>query len=138
MRSYLIVGLSLTLSGCALGEHIKQIALSVGQTQHFVQDRHEQFSRITGNADTRRAAQDVDRPWLAGRAQPLAPEVSLPAALRANVNTTLMFAEGPMDLARLAQRITAVTHIPVHVRPDALLPLERFLPRLHQAGQTVG
>src|SRR5690606_11833152 len=55
--------------------------------------------------------------------------------LRADVSTTLMFAPGPMDLTTLAQRIAVVTQIPVHVRPDALLPLERFLPRLQQVGQ---
>src|SRR3546814_2242286 len=64
----------------------------------------------------------------------LARELTLPTALQANVNTTLLFAEGAMDLAALAQRITAATNIPVHVRPDALLGLDRFLPKLGNAG----
>src|SRR3546814_18940211 len=39
-----------------------------------------------------------------------------------------------MDLSALAQRITAATNIPVHVRPDALLGLDRFLPKLGNEG----
>src|SRR5690606_35620352 len=39
-----------------------------------------------------------------------------------------------LDLPMLAQRITAATNIPVHVRPDALLPPEMFLPRLNRSG----
>ncbi|MDS1141893.1 hypothetical protein RE432_15735 [Pusillimonas sp. SM2304] len=135
MRLLLVAGLCLMLSACALGEQVKQIAASVGQARHAAQDRHERFARAASSAQARRSAQDVGRPWLAGRAQPLAREVSLPPALRADVNTTLMFAQGPMDLAAIAQRITAATQIPVHIRPDALLPLERFLPRLQLAGQ---
>lgn len=135
MRLLLIAGLCSVLSACALGEQVKKIAASVGQARDAAQGQHEAFTRAASSVQARRAAQDVDRPWLAGRAQPLAREVSLPPALRADVNTTLMFAQGPMDLAAIAQRITAVTQIPVHVRPDALLPLERFLPRLQLAGQ---
>src|SRR5690606_27266148 len=78
----------------------------------------------------RQSAQDIARPWVAGRAQPLARELTLPAPLRAQVRTTLLFADGTDDLRRIARRITAVTGIPVHVRPDALLPADLFLPRL--------
>jgi type IVB pilus formation R64 PilN family outer membrane protein len=122
------------LSGCALGERMRQLAGSMGRTQATIEAGHESFSRSVGSAEARRAAQDVGRPWLAGRSQPLARELTLPLALRANVNTTLMFAGGEMDLPALAQRITAATNIPVHVRPDALLALDHFLPRLGNAG----
>src|SRR5690606_34594564 len=43
--------------------------------------------------------------------------------------------DGPLDLASVAQRITSATQIPVHVRPDALLPLHLFQPRLGHGGQ---
>ncbi len=130
------IALCILASGCALGEKMQKIAASITQASSTISSRHEGFHRSAGSIDTRRAAQDVARPWLAGRAQPLARELTLPLALRANVNTTLMFSDGPMDLARLAQRITSVTHIPVHVAPDALLPLEQFLPRLGTAGHS--
>lgn len=129
------IGLCILLSGCALATRMQQIAASIGDVDSGIQSHHERFGRAVASHDERRAAQDVARPWLAGRAQPLARELTLPAALRANVNTTLMFADGPVDLPRLAQRITSVTHIPVYVGPDALLPLEQFLPRLGGPGQ---
>ncbi|AEC19962.1 putative outer membrane lipoprotein [Pusillimonas sp. T7-7] len=128
----------LVLSACALSEQVRQITASITQAKSTARDSHQQFMRATQGLEARKAAQDVDRPWLAGRAQPLSRDVTLPAALRANVNTTLMFSDGPLDLAGIAQRITLATDIPVHVRPDALLPLEQFLPRLTQDGHAAG
>ncbi|RTZ41049.1 hypothetical protein EKL30_15275 [Candidimonas sp. SYP-B2681] len=133
-RGLLVIALCMQASGCALGEKMQKIAASITDARSIISARHDGFYRSAGSVETRRAAQDVARPWLAGRAQPLARELTLPLALRANVNTTLMFSDGPMDLARLAQRITSVTHIPVHVAPDALLPLEQFSPRLGASG----
>lgn len=91
---------------------------------------HAGFVRSLSGGAARPGAQDVPRPWLAGRARPLAREATLPAALRKNVDTTLMFAGGQADLAVLADRIARATGIGVKVRPDALLPAELFLPRL--------
>lgn len=79
--------------------------------------------------DARRAAQDVNRPYITGKAIPLAREVTLPAPLRGTVNTTLLFKDDA-DLITLAARITDATGIPVKVMPDALLPMEDFGPRL--------
>ncbi|MDQ2148114.1 hypothetical protein RBI22_05300 [Alcaligenaceae bacterium C4P045] len=42
----------------------------------------------------RARGQVVDLPWVAGRPQPLAREVTLPLALRANVKTTMLFESG--------------------------------------------
>ena len=123
------------LQACALSEQVRQIMSSVQQAKTEAQDRHDTFSRVTQSPEARKAAQSVDRPWLAGRAQPLSREVTLPAPLRANVNTTLVFSDGLLNLDAIARRITLVTNIPVHVRPDALLPSEQFLPRLAASGQ---
>jgi type IVB pilus formation R64 PilN family outer membrane protein len=86
--------------------------------------------------DARRAAQDVNRPYITGKAIPLSREVTLPAPLRGTVNTIMLFKDDA-DLITLAQRITETTHIPVKVMPDALLPAEDFGPRLaaSQSGQ---
>lgn len=78
----------------------------------------------------RARGQVVDLPWVAGRRQPLAREVTLPLALRANVNTTMLFESGATDLTTLAQRIQLATGILTQVAQDALLPREYFLPRL--------
>ncbi|WP_233235264.1 hypothetical protein [Bordetella sp. LUAb4] len=89
------------------------------------------------DAERRRAMQDVAKPWLAGRPRPLAREAKLPAVLRRDVDTTLMFAGGAADLPVLAQRIAHATGLAVRVRPEALLPQALFLPRLSQAANTM-
>lgn len=122
------------LGGCALGERMQKIAGAVNRVSADIQARHDGFERSVSSIEARRAAQDVKRPWLVGASQPLAREVTLPLALRNNVNTTLIFGDGPMDLPRLAQRVATVTNIPVHIAPEALLPLEHFGPRLAVSG----
>lgn len=87
--------------------------------------------------DARRAAQDVNRPYITGKAIPLAREVTLPAPLRGTVDTTLLYSSDA-DLVTIAARITDATHIPVKVMPDALLPLEDFGPRLEQSQNNLG
>ena len=119
-------------SGCALSEHMNEIGLAVKVAGQRVEAAHESYGAAS-EAQRHRAAQDVSRPWLAGRAQPLAREVTLPPALRANVDTTLLFDDGSLPLPVLAQRITRATGIPVHVRPESLLPLEAFVSRLEAA-----
>src|SRR5690606_6497621 len=98
-----------------------------------VEKAHDSFTAAT-HASRHQAAQDVSRPWLAGKARPLAREVTLPVALRAKVNTTLLFDGGAVSLPVLAQRITRATGIPVHVRPESLLPAEAFVSRLEVTG----
>jgi type IVB pilus formation R64 PilN family outer membrane protein len=75
-------------------------------------------------ADTR-----INKPWVSGKAMPLAREFDLPQALRANVKTTLIFKNKPASLTEVATRIAQATRIPVRVNPDALLPIEHFVPR---------
>ncbi|MCC2595316.1 hypothetical protein LKR43_03080 [Pusillimonas sp. MFBS29] len=138
VRLVMMLMCGLALSACALGERVRQITASVVQAKSSAQDSHDQFMHVTQGRQARLSAQEVDRPWLVGRARPLAREVTLPPALRANINTTLMFAHGPLDLSAIAQRITMATDIPVYISPDALLPLENFLPRLGHAGPSGG
>ena len=90
----------------------------------------ERFRDALDPAEARQRAQDVPVPWLAGRSTTLAREIHLPQALRENVDTTLLFAGGEVDLSVIAQRIQRATGIPVRVKPDALLPAHHFLSRL--------
>ncbi|TAL81150.1 MAG: hypothetical protein EPN46_05990 [Candidimonas sp.] len=130
LRCLLVLWLCGLLSACALGEKMRQIAQLASTAGSDLDKRHHGFDRAVKSRDARRAAQDVTRPWLVGRAQPLARELTLPLALRANVNSTLIFSAEALDLTGIAQRITAVTAIPVHVSAETLLPIERFAPRL--------
>lgn len=88
-------------------------------------------------ADT--AETDVDAPYIAGAAVPLAREVTLPPALRKGVKTEIMFkGSDKVDLMEAAAQLTLATGIPVRVRPDALLPQSEFMPRGAQGGGPAG
>ncbi|MDQ6216185.1 hypothetical protein [Achromobacter insolitus] len=117
------------LGGCAASQQVADQRRAAHARQTKLAASHQAFADGLSDRAARLAAQDVTAPWLAGKPQPLAREVLLPPALRENVRTTLMLADDA-DLPVLAQRLTAATGIPVRVRPDALLPLELFLPRL--------
>jgi type IVB pilus formation R64 PilN family outer membrane protein len=127
----------LSCTACVGQDRVAAVAERTGQAQSRNDARRQAFAQSLSDVQARRAAQDVDKPWLAGRAQALAREVTLPAALRKNVDTTLMFAGGDADLAVLAERIAKATGIGVKVRPDALLPADLFLPRLATAPAAV-
>ena len=124
------------LAGCSAlqaPERITERAQSERTRSHGTLDTFKDQAR---DADRARG-QVVELPWIAGRPQPLARDVSLPAALRANVNTTMLFEGGAADLATLAERIQLATGILTHVAPDALLPREYFLPRLGSDQMTI-
>src|SRR3546814_1071506 len=74
----LAVALCGVLSACALGDRMRQLAKSAQDAQSSIRDSHENFSRSVDSQQARRAAQDVARPWLVGRSQPLARELTLP------------------------------------------------------------
>ena len=122
-------------SACALGQRVQEIVQAATTAGSRIESAHEGFTAVS-EAARHRAAQEVSRPWLAGKSQPLAREVTMPLALRANVDTTLLFDEGPLALPELAQRITRATGIAVHVRPESLLPSAVFLSRLESVAAT--
>ncbi len=82
------------------------------------------------------AEQEVAKPYLVGKPVPTARNVTLPLALRNNVDTWVMFPERVMPLAVAAQRITMATGIPVKIESDVYLPANLLMPRslMAQAG----
>ncbi|MBU4610286.1 hypothetical protein IMZ29_06960 [Achromobacter sp. GG226] len=128
-KTFSLVALTTILSGCASFERVAAVSDMGNATQTTLTVDSAQFR--AGVADSYRSlGSHVQRPWIAGPAIPLAREVTLPAPLRANVNTTLLFADSTGDLLTVAERIQRATGIPVQVTPDAILPRDRFLPRL--------
>jgi type IVB pilus formation R64 PilN family outer membrane protein len=117
------------LGACVASQQATELGRNASQRHATLADQHQAFANGLTDRQARIAAQEVAAPWLAGKPQPLARDVTLPPALRENVPTTLMLAE-ETDLSALAQRLVAATGIPVRVKPDALLALEHFLPRL--------
>lgn len=128
-RRMLCAALATGLGGCALAELKRQVDADTAQLRQQLERRQHDFRAALDDAQLRRDSRSVDRPWLAGKAQPLARELVLPAPLRANVQTTLIFAEPAADLSQIGQRITLATGIPVSVKPDALWPADWFGPR---------
>ena len=126
------------LSGCAhvrLGQQVDTQAASAAADAAALRAG---FDAKLAAASARRAQQEVDRPWLAGAPQPVAREVSLPAALRADVQTALMFPGGRVDLVTLAEQVFLATGIQVRISPEALLPADGFSPRLATAAGGAG
>lgn len=121
---------ALLLSGCATLQSMQAVDRKVDTIDTgLVRPTQEDFRRRV-NATQRARDQHVDRPWIVGKPQPLGRDVTLPAPLRANVRTTMLFADGPADLVQLADRIYQASGIPVRIEPDALMPAAAFLPRL--------
>ena len=126
-----LVALAFSVSACApFSEYMSRVDGSAKQRNDQMAEQRERFVKALSDPKAREAAQEVDQPWVAGVIQPLSREVTLPTALRAEVDTALMFDGGGVDLLQMAERIMLATGIPVRVRPDALLPLSGFLPRL--------
>lgn len=121
---------TLALHGCALQEQLAAIRHRGEDAQVSLDREHGHFRAAIEDAQSQQAARQVELPWVAGRAQALARELRLPALLRTPVPVTLLFAEEWLDLATIAERVTAVTGIPVHVHQEALLPASAFMPRL--------
>ncbi len=134
--SLLLLSLSI-LSGCTLMQRLEQQEGRVKETTDLIDHSQRKFEIATRTPQDKARAQNIDKPWLMGRAVPLAREVSLPTALRTKIDTTLMYRDGRVDLTTLAERITQATNIPVRIKPEALLPADHFLPRLTSTtGQT--
>lgn len=95
------------------------------------------YARMRRDRAAVEAEQEVSKPFLVGRAVPTARNVTLPLALRNNVDTWVVFPERVMPLAVAGQRITMATGIPVKVEADVYLPANVLLPRsmMAQAGQ---
>jgi len=87
--SLVLVSLSI-LSGCTLMHRLEQQEGRVKQTTDLIDQKHRTFEIATRTPQDKARAQSIDKPWLMGRAVPLAREVSLPSALRTKIDTTLM------------------------------------------------
>ncbi len=129
-RAWAVVAVCMGLASCSLTRDILRVERSADRARADIAAEHAAFARAVSGKGERQVAENVDRPWIVGKAIPLAREVTLPPALRANVRTTLLFSGGAVDLNVAARRIAAATSIPIFVRSDALLPLDRFQPRL--------
>lgn len=132
--SIMAVAVSLVATGCAVSGDKKQTDIYADASYSNAHAQVHQARDATSLA-AKRESQVVNRPFIAGKPRPLAREVTLPAPLRGEVNTVLLFKDDA-DLVTLASRIQSATGIMVKVNPDSLLPLEAFSPRLNESSRS--
>lgn len=128
----------MVLQGCALQQKLEQAEADYKKSHTNIVKQHKLFASSLTDKDKRQADQEINKPWVVGKSLPLARELTLPIPLQHKVNTTLLFSDSDTDLRKIAKRISKVTNIPVYVRPDALLPIENFLPKLNGDSTIVG
>lgn len=124
------------LAGCSAVQHSDEALDLSKRSRAKISSEIDDFKRKMTDKERRLQASIVDRPWLVGRAVPLAREVTLPEALRRDVNTALMFQGSATDLQTIAKRVQMATGIHTRVTADALMPQEAFAPRL--SGEKTG
>ncbi|MGE4340430.1 MAG: hypothetical protein AB7E55_31445, partial [Pigmentiphaga sp.] len=137
-RWVVVMSFAAVLTGCGAWQKVQQIDQQAQRTQEALQAEQQRFAAALGDPAWRRASQEIDRPWLVGRPQPLARDVTLPRALRDRVRTALLFPQRRVDLDTFAERVTEATGIPVRIAPEAYLPVGDFMPRLEQVGAVSG
>lgn len=130
MRIALCLILVFGLSACTLQQKLQQAADNYDSNKDQMLNKQSLFSKALSDKQAKVAQQNINKPWVAGKAMPLARELSLPLPLRNKVKTTLLFTDGDTNLKKIARRISAVTGIPIVIKPDALLPASSFLPKL--------
>ncbi len=119
-----------TLAGCVAPTLVKDIRQTTDDTRaQASQTTEELYARIRRDRTAVEAEQEVGRPFLAGKRVAVARNVTLPLALRNNVDTWVMFPERTMPLAVVAQRINMATGIPVKIEADVYLPSSVLMPR---------
>lgn len=91
---------------------------------------HEAFrAAALHNEKKRLAAQDVQRPYIAGNSRPLAREVAMPEVLRRSVPVVALYQRGPVDVGTALRQISEASGILITATADALLPPSAFAPR---------
>lgn len=123
-----------TLSGCVSPSLIKDVRQTTDHTtMQITQSTEDLYARIRRDRAAVEAEQEVNRPFLAGKRVPVARNVTLPIALRKDVDTLVVFPERSMSLAVAAQRVQMATGIPVKIESDVYLPPNLLLPRTFAA-----
>lgn len=123
-----------TLSGCVSPTLLKDVRQTTDETtMQITQTTEDLYARIRRDRAAVEAEQEVNRPFLAGKRVPVARNVTLPLALRKDVDTLVVFPERTMSLAVAAQRVQMATGIPVKIESDVYLPPNLLLPRTFAA-----
>ena len=128
-RCLLICGLVM-LSGCASVDTIQGTKQLIEQEQNRAAQRAQIYQDGLIQAQQRRqAAQEVNIPFIAGNAVPLAREVNLPDILKANLPISALFSSQPVPFEEALRQLSAATGLVITATPDALQDASSFAPR---------
>ncbi|MDB5858867.1 MAG: hypothetical protein JWQ76_2556 [Ramlibacter sp.] len=122
-----LASLAAALADCADAPRQAQDEASRAALQ--ITAEQQTFRAAAEDQKRRIAAQEVQRPYIAGRPQPLARELSMPANLRGSVPVTALFQKGPVELELVLRQISQASGMLVTATSDALLPAAAFAPR---------
>lgn len=121
---------TMILSGCVSPQLLEGNQKAVDTLQASSDQMTDSlYARMRRDRAAIERAQEVDKPFLAGRAVPTSRNVTLPLALRKDVDTLIVFPDRSMPLAVAGQRITMATGIPVKIENDVYLPPAALMPR---------
>ena len=116
------------LTACGTTKQLVNTEAAVS-TANIEQQRQSLLNSIK-NAELQRVAQQVvSRPYIAGKTQPLARDISMPDKLRQPTKVTALFQRNAVDLATAARQLSEATGLMITVTPDALLPPASFGPK---------
>lgn len=134
-RTLIATAAAALLAGCA-GTTPKELVRSDYKASNDrVTDGHSQLRERAEESERRRlAAQEVQRPFIAGNTQPIARELSMPEQLRRSVPVLANFQRGPVDVETAMRQLSEASGVLISATPDALLPPTAFGPRLGTAG----
>lgn len=122
--------LLLLLTGCVSGQLTQKtnsnIAKAVENMDASFSQMKQPFSKDKASIE---ASQEVNAPYVAGKAIPLAREVALPRPLQKGVKTALLFPERRVSIATAAERIMVATGITVTIAPDVYIDSASLLPK---------
>jgi len=128
-RWLFVCGLAV-LSGCASMDTIRGTKQLVEQEQNRAAQQVQIYQGNLAQAQQRRqAAQEVNAPFIAGNAVPLAREVNLPDILKANLPINALFSGQPVTFEEALRQLSAATGLVITATPDALQDASSFAPR---------
>ncbi|MBS0454175.1 MAG: hypothetical protein JSS14_22975 [Proteobacteria bacterium] len=116
------------LSGCAYQQSVKTDLAAADKD--IAAKRQPLIDQIRDSERVRIAAQDVQRPFIAGNQEPLAREIKMPSALRRSVPVTANFQRAAVDLQTALNQIAEASGLIITATPDALLPPGQFAPKM--------
>lgn len=125
MKKLCLITITGMLSACGVHERLQDLDKQASHAaSHISQQQYAFYQRVDQRFNESDAF--VEQPWVVGRAEPLARDLTLPLPLRRHINTTLVFGDQRLDLHDIAEKISVATQLPVRVQPEALLSPSHF------------